>query len=104
MSSTEKLIEATLNRLGVRIEQSLITSTEKLSEIAKVAPKKLQSEWELFQEEVIAEANRLEEESVKEKPIKTKETTTSNIKEPQTKITHIRTKIADLNKKLEAKN
>jgi len=102
MTSTEKLIEATLNRLGVRIEQSFITSATKLSKIAKVAPKKLQDEWELFQEEVIEEVNRLEKESTTQENNEDKETHDSEIKGPQAKIKHIRTKVAELNRKLEA--
>ena len=104
MSSTEKLLEATLNRLGVRIEKSLIISAQKLSEIAKVAPKKLQNEWELFQEEVIEEANRLEKESVTKETSKAKDNNDSEIQDPKTRIKYIRTQVAELNKKLEAKN
>ncbi len=104
MSSTEKLFEATLNRLGVRIEKSLINSAAKISEIAKVAPKKLQEQWELFQEEVIEEANRLEKESEGEKTSTTKEAQDSKIQDPYSKVKHIRAKVTELNEKLEAKN
>ncbi len=104
MSSPEKLLEATLNRLGIRIEQSLTKSAEKLSEIAKDAPKKLQEEWELFQEEVIAEVNRLEKESKEESSSPDQESNFSAIKDPKEKIKYVRKKLSEISRKLEASN
>ena len=104
MSSTEKLIEATVNRLGVRFEQSLIKTVEKLSEIAKVAPKKLQDEWELFQEEVLEEANQLENETEAENaPNSQHESQSCEIEQPQKKIAELRSKVAELSNKIEVK-
>ena len=103
MSSTEKLLEATLNRLGVRIEKSLLSSVERISEIAKVAPKKLQKEWELFQEEVLTEVDRLENESATEEPSKNREANDNENKDPEIKIKQIRKQVAAMNSLLEDK-
>ncbi len=104
MSSTEKLLQATLNRLRVRISKNLINSAAELAVIAREASEKLQKEWELFQEEVLDEVNKLEDEeypeSVKER---TYEETDLEIEQPQDKIAQLRTKVAQLSKKFEAK-
>ena len=63
MSSTEKLLQATLNRLRVRIAKSLVNTAAELAVIANEAPERLQQEWEIFQEEVLAEASQLENET-----------------------------------------
>ena len=61
MTSYETFLQATLNRLTARLEGKIETISEKLSEITKNGPNKFKQEWELFQEEVTEEANRIEE-------------------------------------------
>jgi len=104
MSSTEKLLQATLNRLRVRISQNFINAAVELAVIAKEAPEKLQKEWELFQEEVINEANKLENECAEENIKKSDgEEANLRIENPKYKIAQLRKKVAELSEKLEAK-
>ena len=104
MSSSEKLLQATLNRLGARISEKLIKTAVKFAVIAQEAPEKFQKEWELFQEEVIAEANQLENDSKEEVSDTNYNSQDYEIEKPQQKIDQIRAKVADLNSKIEAKN
>ncbi len=104
MSNPETLLQATLNRLAARLGQGFIDIAAGIAVKAQDAPEKLQKEWELFQEEVFAEANRLDQNPSEEN---TEEITTSKYPEnenPQDKIDLLRAKIAKLNKKIEVKN
>jgi len=103
MSSNNKLLKATLNRLIARIGQKLLDSAVELAERTKEAPEKLRDEWELFQEEVVAEANRLDQESSEEVSNIKDESQNSQTDDPQNKIDRLRAKVAELNSKLEAK-
>ena len=106
MVSSEKLLQATLNRLSTRIGLKLIASANEMAEAIKTAPEKVRTEWELFQEEVFDEAERLQNES-------NAETSNPNKKEAQHserdttlqgKIDLIRAKVEELSNKLEAKS
>ena len=103
MSSTEKLLQATLNRLGARISKKLFQSAMELSVIAQEAPEKLRKEWEIFQEEVMAEASQLDNQSDEEGASNSQHQDQSDeIDQPQQKIDQIRAKVAELSRKLEA--
>ena len=105
MSSTEKLLQATLNRLRVRIAKRLVNTAAELAVIANEAPERLQQEWEIFQEEVLAEANQLENETKAENaPNSKNETQSCEIEQPQKKIAELRSKVAELSNKIEVKH
>jgi len=104
MSSSDNLLKATLNRLGSRIGQKLTDSVAELVVIAQDAPEKFRAEWELFQEEVIEEANRLDNESNEEVSNNKNESKDSEFDSPQEKIDQIRAKVSALNSKLEEKS
>ena len=104
MSSTDNLLKATLNRLGARFGQKLISSIAEIAVKAKEAPERLRNEWEAFQEEVIAEANRLDKESGEEIQNTKKESKNREPQTPQEKIDRIRAKVAELSNKLEDTN
>jgi len=103
MVSSEKLLQATLNRLSTRIGLKLIASANEMAETIKTAPEKVRTEWELFQEEVFDEAERLQNESNAEtsNPNK-KEAQHSERDTLQEKIDLIRAKVEELSNKLEA--
>ncbi len=103
MSKPEKLVQATLNRLGARIGKKLLMSATEFLELAKDAPEKFRSEWDLFQEEVMEEANRLEKEESEEESFQEEVSEKSTVESPQTKITRIRTKITQVNTRLEGR-
>ena len=104
MNSTDKLLQATLNRIRARINENFINSATELALLVKEAPQKVKKEWELFQAEVIDEANKLETEGYQdtEKESTYKETNIE-INNPKEKIDQLRIKVGELSKKFEAK-
>lgn len=60
MGSPDALIRATVTRLGARLGHGLADAAAELAVLAQDAPERLRQEWDLFQEEVQAEAERLE--------------------------------------------
>ena len=60
MGSSEALFRATLHRISARLGHGLADAAAELAVLAQDAPDRLRQEWELFQEEVRAEAERLE--------------------------------------------
>ncbi len=110
MSSTENLLKATLNRLAARLGNGALDTAAEIAVMAKDAPEKFRKEWDLFQAEVFAELNRLNEESsAKQEEVysygeinSTKQTSKKNT--PQEKIDYLRSKVADLTKRIEDKN
>ncbi len=105
MVASEKLLQATLNRLNTRIGKKLINSLSNLESFITTAPEKVRNEWELFQQEVFDEADRLEKESSEKSPsITTQPPKHSDERTPQKKINQIRKKIMEISDKLEAPN
>ena len=60
MGSPDALIRATVNRLSARLGHGLADAAAELAVLAQDAPERLRQEWDLFQEEVQAEAERIE--------------------------------------------
>ena len=60
MGSSEAFIRATVNRISARLGHGLADAAAEIAVLAQDAPERLRREWELFQEEVQAEAQRLE--------------------------------------------
>ena len=60
MGSTDAFIRAAVSRIGARLGHGLADAAAELAVLAQDAPDRLRQEWELFQEEVRAEAERLE--------------------------------------------
>ena len=60
MSAPQTLIQAALQRLGARLGSGLMDAAASLSVLAQDAPERLREEFQLFWEEVEAEAERLE--------------------------------------------
>ena len=103
MVSSEKLLQATLNRLSTRLGKKLIDSISELTEVIKTTPEKVRNEWELFQDEVFEEAARLQKESNEEtSEASNAETKKSQLATTQEKIDQIRQKIDKLSNQLEA--
>ena len=101
MSSTEKILEATLNRLAARFQEKFLKKAIEVSEGLKSAPEKIQKEWDIFQEEVISEAERLEKES--DKSVKTSDIENKN-NSAQENITKIKSKVSKLSRQIEEIN
>ncbi len=92
MPSSETILLATINRLSERLSDA----KKYFKHIAKDAPKKIKKEWELFQEEVLSEADRIEENSNHEAD--TVQTTKKD--ELQDKITSIREILSKLSSQI----
>ena len=60
MSAPQTLIQAALQRLGARLGSGLMDAAAGLSVLAQDAPERLREEFQLFWEEVEAEAARME--------------------------------------------
>ena len=60
MGSSEALIRATVNRMSARLGHGFADAAAELAVLAQDAPQRLRQEWDLFQEEVRAEAERIE--------------------------------------------
>ena len=99
MSKTDKLLKATLTRLKSRINNKMVEISNKIESIAKDAPENIQKEWEIFQKEVIDEAERIEKEENEEKT--SRDDSPANIKLINI-ISKTRDKISEINKNMEA--
>ena len=101
MSSPDSLLRATLNRLGARLGHGLADAAAGLALLAQDAPERFSKEWDLFQQEVIAEADRLEQESGKVSETKATSSPVSNHDQAQDQIDRLRAKVASLKRQVE---
>ena len=110
MGSSEAFIRATVNRISARLGHGLADAAAEIAVLAQDAPERLRQEWELFQEEVQAEAERLEHGDVPAPPspgtgIETADiTTNSNPSSPQDMVDRLRASLAEINSVLEARS
>ena len=103
MSSTENFLKAALNRLKVRFDKRLVKTAIEIVAVLKNAPVRLRTEWEEFKEEVITEADRLDQETTTSESEVTSQFNDRCDLEPQEKIDQLRAKIAKLNETVEGK-
>ncbi len=100
MSNADILIKAAINRLSVRMAEGLTDVAEGIVDLAQDAPERIQKEWELFQEEVREEADRLRKE---EEDVDLASGNSDNPdSRPQEQIDELRSKVAQLSRKIEA--
>ena len=112
MGSSEAFIRATVNRISARLGHGLADAAAEIAVLAQDAPERLRQEWELFQEEVQAEAERLEHgDAPAPAPrspgagIETTDITTdSQPSSPQDLVDRLRASVADINSVLEARS
>ena len=107
MGSPEAVIRATVNRIGARLGHGLADAAAELAVLAQNVPERIRQEWELFQEEVRAEAERLEQ-----KPASTTSASVQSpggeptvaSESPQDTIDRLRARVAELSQRLEARS
>ena len=112
MGSSEAFIRATVNRISARLGHGLADAAAEIAVLAQDAPERLRQEWELFQEEVQAEAERLEQgDAPAPAPrspgtaIETADITTdSQPSSPQDLVDRLRASVAEINSVLEARS
>ena len=100
MSSSESLIKATLNRLIVRLNKSLNDTTKKISLLVDDVPQRIQTEWDLFKEEVKLEAERIESISQQDEAFNSTAQGNQSEEAIQEKIDGLRKRLSLLNKKI----
>jgi len=112
MASPDALLKATVSRLAARLGHGLAEAAAEMAVLAQDAPERLKREWDLFQEEVQAEAARLEREGGEEQQASPSQASTAAVVDspsqnsgavetPQQQIDRLRAKVADLNTRLE---
>ena len=109
MGSSDTFIRATVNRIGARLGHGLADAAAEIAVIAQEAPERLRQEWELFQDEVRAEAERLEHDEAVTPPASDSGVesavigTESNPSSPQELVDRLRSSVAEINRALEAR-
>ena len=111
MGSSDAFIRATINRLGARIGHGLADVAAEMAVLAQDAPDRFRQEWDLFQEEVRAEADRLERDEGQAEPADAvSEMTVSDTasppedQTPQAVIDRLRASVAEINRSLEVRS
>ena len=110
MGSSEAFIRAPVNRSSARRGHGLADAAAEIAALAQDAPERLRQEWELFQEEVQAEAERLEQGDARAPrspgtAIETADITTdSQPSSPQDLVDRLRASVAEINSVLEARS
>ena len=101
MGSSEALIRATVNRIGARLGHGFADAVAEVAVLAQDVPQRLRQEWDLFQDEVRAEAERIERGD--RAPVTTDSESSAEPSEtPQAVIDRLRATVADLSQALEA--
>ena len=101
MTSSATLLQAALNRIAVRCSSVIGHLSSRMTGILHTAPSKLRDEWDLFQEEVLAEADRIENNSNQD-PFTANGPPQSVENKTQEKLDLLRQKIGKLNIEVEA--
>ena len=100
MPSPDALLKATVSRLAARLGHGLADAAAEVAVLAQDAPERLKREWDLFQEEVKAEAERLQQTSASGSA----STQASDPESPeplQQRIDRLRAQVAELSMRLE---
>ena len=102
MGSSEALIRATVNRISARLGHGFADAAAELAVLAQDAPQRLRQEWDLFQDEVLAEAERIERGD--QAVVSTDVVPSAEQSEtPQAVIDRLRATVADLSQAVEAR-
>ena len=103
MTPPDALLRAAMNRLIARVGESVADAAAGVAVAVQDAPERIRQEWDLFQEEVKAEAERLQHE---DQP-RTASTADRYGTEPESLqqcIDRLRAQVADLSTRLEERS
>jgi uncharacterized protein YceH (UPF0502 family) len=98
MPSPDVLLRATVHRLAARLGSGLAEVAAEVAVLAQDAPERLRREWDLFQDEVKAEAERLESDQADPAGASAAAATTDD---PQQQIDRLRAQVAALSQMIE---
>ena len=101
MTPPDALLRAAMNRLVARVGEGLADAAAGLAVAVQDAPDRLRQEWDLFQEEVKAEAERLQNENAAPPPQGTQAQKDGSAEPLQDRIDRLRAQVADLDNRLE---
>ncbi len=104
MTSSETLLLAAINRIKARMGNSLLKSISKTKVLIEEGPDEIQKQWNIFKEEIISEASRIEQEKSKEGQWQDVSSDKRVSSDSQIKIDIMREKVAKLTKQVEALN
>jgi hypothetical protein len=104
MGSPDALIRAAVHRIGARVGHGLADTAAELAVFAKDAPERLRQEWELFQDEVREEAERLERGDSSSDVSDAVSMQGPTKESPQKVIDRLRASVADLSQRIEARS
>ena len=101
MTPPDALLRATINRLVARVGEGLADAAAGMAVVVQDAPERIRQEWDLFQEEVRAEAERLHQEGDSAESRSTQLPTDASDASLQDRIDRLRAQVADLDNRLE---
>ena len=102
MGSSEALIRATVNRISARLGHGFADAAAELAVLAQDAPQRRRQEWDLFQDEVRAEAERIEQGD--QSTVSTDGSSSAEpLETPQAVIDRLRATVAELSQAIEAR-
>ena len=101
MTPSDALLRATINRLVARVGEGVADAAAGVAVAVQDAPERIRQEWDLFQEEVKAEAERLHNETTPPTSQSSQSDTGSPEDSLQARIDRLRAQVADLNNRLE---
>ena len=108
MGSPEAMFRATVNRLGARLGHGLADVAAEIAVLAQDAPERLRQEWELFQEEVRAEAERLDHSGTDAADVSQSQVASPAVtnadSSPQLIIDRLRAKVSEISQQLEVRS
>ncbi len=101
MTPPDALLRATINRLVARVGEGVADAAVGVAVAVQDAPERIRQEWDLFQEEVKAEAERLQNETTPPTSQSSQSETGSPEDSLQDRIDRLRARVADLDNRLE---
>ena len=105
MTSRDALLRAAMHRLLARMGHGVADAAAGLAVLVQDAPDRVRQEWDLFQEEVKAEAERLDRDGGG-RGMDAESSPASSVEEEslQTKIDQLRTRVAELGIRMEERS
>ena len=97
MSNSDYLIKATINKISERLNKTFMGKVEEAADIVQEVPEILKKEIEDLKDEIIEEANRLEEIEIDDNLREAKSSLNPKIEQSLSKIESIKSCLANLN-------
>ena len=103
MTPPDALLRAAMNRLIARVGEGVADAAAGVAVAVQDAPERIRQEWDLFQEEVKAEAERLQHEQ-QPRSASAADRSGTDHESLQQRIDRLRAQVADLSTRLEERS